>query len=543
MPAVPPQVLAIDLGTSGMKAALVAVDGTVTGWAEYAVPLRVLPGGGAEQDPQAWWAALIEVVAELGRAHPAHLRAVTTVCSSSQGEGTIAVDAAGEPLTQCITWLDMRGAAHLRRQFGGFPAYQGMSLRRIVRWLRLTGGMPSTTGKDPAAHMLLVRDTMPQVYAQTATFLNALDWINLKLTGRTVATVDSILTSWVTDNRRPDRIRYSPALVADCGIDADKLPPIVACTDVIGTLSAAAAAQLGLPASVQVVAGAIDNTVAAVGAGTTADNDPHLYLGTSSWIAAHVRAKKTDPVAQIASVPCAIGDRYLMTALQATAGANLTWLKDKIVEYDDPLIGAGHLSRDERSIFDAFDVIIPTVPAGANGVLYMPWLYGERAPVDDPDLRAGFLNISLDTNRSDLLRAVFEGVAFNTRWLSGPVGRFLGAPMTTLTVTGGGARSTAWCQILADVLDVQVRRDPDPVKVNVRGAGWIGAVGTGALTFDDVPALLRTDRVFTPTPAHRARYDDIFGVYRDLHSRLAPLYRRLHRTRDTGDGAVADPKR
>src|SRR4051794_6998285 len=197
-----------------MKAALVAADGTVTGWAERAVPLRVLPGGGAEQDPVTWWTALGEVVADLGRAHPGHLAAVTTVCSSTQGEGTIAVDANGDPLTQCISWLDMRGAAHLRRQFGGFPSYSGLSVRRIVRWLRLTGGMPSVTGKDPAAHMLFIRDERPDVYRRTATFLNVLDWINLRLTGRTVATVDSILTSWLTDNREATRIRYAPALLA-----------------------------------------------------------------------------------------------------------------------------------------------------------------------------------------------------------------------------------------------------------------------------------------------------------------------------------------
>jgi xylulokinase len=524
-----PQILAIDLGTSGMKAALVAADGTVTGWAERAVALRVLPGGGAEQDPAVWWRVLAEVVADLGRANPDHLRAVTTVCASTQGEGTIAVDAAGVPLTGCISWLDMRGAANLRRQFGGFPSYGGISVRRIVRWLRLTGGMPSTTGKDPAAHMLLVRDAMPEIYERTASFLNVLDWINLKLTGRTVATVDSILTSWVTDNRRAGDIRYAPVLVADCGIDRDKLPPIVACTDVIGTLTPAAAAHLGLPTSVRVVAGAIDTTAAAVGAGTTGDRQPHLYLGTSSWIAAHVPRKKTDVFAQIASLPCAVPDRYLMTALQATAGANLAWLRDKIVEYDDPLVGAGRVSRDEGSIFNAFDQIIPTVPPGANGVLYTPWLYGERAPVDDPHLRAAFLNISLDTNRSDLLRAVFEGVALNTRWLSRAVDRFLGAPVTSMTITGGGARSGSWCQIFADVLGIDVRRDAQPVAVNARGAGWIGAVGEGMVSFGEIPGLMGTDRVFEPVAANRAVYDEVFAVYQDLHQRLAPVYRRLHR--------------
>ncbi|MBB2940908.1 xylulokinase [Actinoplanes lutulentus] len=526
--ALAPQVLAIDLGTSGMKAALVSPDGTVTGWAERPVPLRVLPGGGAEQDPVAWWDALAEVVADLGRDHPEHLRAVTTICSSTQGEGTIAVDADGEPLTQCVTWLDMRGAGHLRRQFAGFPAYQGMSLFKIVRWLRLTGGMPSVTGKDPAAHMLFIRDEMPDIYERTKTFLNVLDWINLKLTGRTVATVDSILTSWVTDNRKADAIRYAPSLVAASGIDGDKFPPIVKCTEVIGTLAPSAADHLGLPRSVRVVAGAIDNTAAAVGAGTVRDNEAHLYLGTSSWIAAHVPRKKTDVVAGIASIPCAIPDRYLMTALQATAGANLTWLRDKIVEFDDPLVSAGHISRDEGTIFDAFDKIIPSVPAGSDGVLYMPWLYGERAPVDDPHLRAGFLNISLETTRSDLLRAVFEGVALNTRWMTGAVNRFLGTPMSSLVITGGAARSSSWCQIFADVLGVEIRRDARPVLVNARGAGWIGAVGAGLIDFSDISELAQNNEVFSPG-SDQARYDEIFAIYTRLHKQLAPVYKSLNK--------------
>ncbi|GAA2881616.1 carbohydrate kinase [Actinoplanes cyaneus] len=524
---VAPQILAVDLGTSGMKAALVAADGTVTGWAERPVALHLLPGGGAEQDPVAWWDALAEAVAELGRDFPEHVRAVTTICSSTQGEGTIAVDARGEPLTRCISWLDMRGAAHLRKQFGGFPSYGGISVLKIARWLRLTGGMPSVTGKDPAAHMLFVRDEMPAVYAETKTFLNVLDWINLKLTGRTVATVDSILTSWVTDNRRATGIRYAPSLVAASGIDADKFPPIVRCTEVIGTLAPSAADHLGLPTSVRVVAGAIDNTAAAIGAGTVRDNEAHLYLGTSSWIAAHVPAKKTDVGSGIASIPCALPDRYLMTALQATAGANLTWLRDKIVEFDDPLVSAGHVSRDEGTIFDAFDKIIPSVPAGADGVLYMPWLYGERAPVDDPNLRAGFLNISLETSRSDLLRAVFEGVALNTRWMARSVDRFLGAPMTSLVITGGAARSNSWCQIFADVLGIEIRKDANPTAVNARGAGWIGAVGAGMIAFSDIPDLARNDNVFTPGP-DQAAYDDIYDTYTCLHKQLAPVYKKLN---------------
>ncbi len=523
----PPQVLAIDLGTSAMKVALVGHDGAVTGWAQRAVDLQVLPGGGAEQRPEDWWTALGEAAADLGRAHPEAMRAVTTVCGSVQGEGTIPMgrDAKGElvPLHPCLLWMDMRGAAALRRQFGGVPHTRGIALRHLQRWIRLTGGAPSFTGKDPAAHMLWVRDERPEVYARTEVFLGVPDYINHRLTGRVAASVDSILTSWVTDNRDPRAIAYSDALVAASGVRRDQLPEVVACTDVLGPLTKGAAAHLGLREGVQVVAGAMDTTAAAIGAGTTGLGEPHLYLGTSSWIAAHVPRKKTDVLHGIASVPCAQPDRYLMTALQATAGGNLTWVRDKVLDHDDPLVAAS----DSGGFFPAIDEIVPRVPPGANGAMWMPWLWGERAPVDDLDLRAGMVNVSLETTRSDLIRAVLEGVAYNTRWMARPVDRFLGSPMRELAVAGGGAQSDAWCQVFADVLGVPVRRLTDPVQVNARGAAWIGAVGRGELSFADLPGLARVDRVFEPDPAAGAVYDAGFETYTALHKRLAPVYRKL----------------
>lgn len=526
---VPPQVLALDLGTSGMKAALVAADGTVTGWASRGVDLVVLPDGGVEQRPEDWWEALVAVTADLGGDHPRHLRAVTTVCCSAQGEGTIPMgrDRSGElvPLHDCILWMDMRGEPHLRRQFGGRPSHRGISVPRLVRWLRLTGGVPSFTGKDPAAHMLWVRDEMPEVYERTEVFLNVLDYVNHRLCGRVAATVDSILTSWLTDNRDPGSVRYHDGLVADSGIDRDKLPAIIGCTEVLGPLTTRAAEDLGLAADVLVVAGAIDTTAAAVGAGTTGMNQPHLYLGTSSWIAAHVPRKKTDVRHGIASVPCAIPDRYLLTALQATAGGNLTWVRDQVLGHDDPLVEADDAGR----FFEASDVIVPGVPAGANGVVYTPWIWGERAPVEDPDLRAGLFNVALHNNRSDILRAIFEGIAYNTRWLLEPVNAFMGEPATSIALAGGGARSAAWSQIFADVLGTEVRRLADPVAVNARGAGWIGAVGTGEVAFTDLPDLVTVERTFEPDPAHRSVYDEGFATFLDLHKRLAPVYKRLAR--------------
>ena len=175
-------------------------------------------------------------------------------------------------------------------------------------------------------------------YPRLFSKLNALDYLNLRLTGRCLATYDSILTSWVSDNRDTSNVVYSDVLVRGCGIAREKFPEIVKCTDVIGRLRPEVATAIGLSPEVAVVAGAIDSTAAAIGSGAVRDYETHLYIGTSSWLAAHVPFKKTDIMSALASVPCAIPDRYLLIALQATAGGNLTFLRDKILYHKDELL-------------------------------------------------------------------------------------------------------------------------------------------------------------------------------------------------------------
>ena len=220
-------ILAVDLGTSGCKTALVSLEGRVAGWAFAQVPLHILPGGGAEQVPADWWAAFVSTTRRVLEHSGVSPEAVAAVCCSCQGEGTVPVDRDGRALMNAITWADMRGAARIRAHARGWLNFAGYDARRLLRWVRITGGAPSLTGKDPAAHMLLVRDEFPDVYRATYKFLNVLDYLNLRLTGRFVATHDSILTSWVTDNRDLRRVRYHPALLEASGIDADKFPELV----------------------------------------------------------------------------------------------------------------------------------------------------------------------------------------------------------------------------------------------------------------------------------------------------------------------------
>jgi xylulokinase len=428
-----------------------------------------------------------------------------------------------------MLWLDMRGAHEIRRRAGSrVVSIAGYDPLKLMRWIQRTGGAPALSGKDPAGHMAFIQTTWPGVYEKTYRFLNALDYLNLRLTGRFVSTVDSILTSWVTDNRNVENIHYDRKLIGQSGISAEKLPEIVRCTDIVGMLTPTAAEELGLAQETRVVAGSVDNSAAAVGSGAVRDGEAHIYIGTSSWIGAHVPFKKTDVFAQIASVPCAVNGRYLAVALQSSAGSNLSFLRNQILFNDDEF-GTGRPS----DFYSTVEQIAASVPAGARGLLYTPWMFGERSPVDNSSLRAGLLNMSLQHSRADVIRAVLEGVALNTRWMVGPFNRFLRRPLDQVTLVGGGATSDVWCQIFADVLNIPVRQIHSPIQANAIGAALIGYVGIGALTYGDIPALSLTRRTYSPNPDRRAVYDELFEQFQFAYKRLAPLYARLNQ-----DGAT-----
>ncbi|AVT12075.1 xylulose kinase [Paracidovorax avenae] len=534
MPLAQRLVLAIDLGTSGCKCALVSLDGAVHAWSFRPVALHV-QGMQAEQDPEHWWQALLDAAAELLQADAARRRQVVAVCCSTQTEVTVCVDRAGRPLGRAISWLDARGAAATaRRTRGRFANIAGYAPLKLWRWLRLTGGAPSGTGRDIAGHIAYVRDERPDLYERTDKFLNALDYLNMRLCGRVCATQDSILTAWVTDNRDPHRVRYDAGLLKQLGIEACQLPEIVQSTDVLGPLRPEVAQALGLEPHTVVVAGAVDNSAVAVGAAVD-DYATHLYLGTSSWLGAHVPAMKTDVFRKIAAVPCAVGGRYLAMALQSTAGANLSFLRDRILYHPDELAS----DEEHPEVYEVLNRIAARVPPGARGLIYTPWLFGERTPVDDPRLRAGLVNLSLEHSREDIFRAFLEGVALNTRWMMEPFAKLLGRDPGTVTAVGGGAQSEVWCQIMADVTGQPIRQPDNPIQANAIGAAFIAGVGTGELEFSGLHRLRRTRRVYEPAAALQRLYADKFEAFKEVRTRLAPLYHRLNAPATTTDAAAA----
>lgn len=507
-------VLAVDLGTGGPKVAVVTATGRIVAHATEPVALHLLEGGGAEQDPHEWWSAICAASHRALADASVPAEDLIGVGCTAQWSGTVAVGADGSPLMRAIIWMDSRGNRAIRKVAGGSVNVLGYDPRKILRWVQVTGGAPGLSGKDPVSHILFIRDEFPDVYAQTATFLEPVDYLNLRLTGRTCASFDSIAAHWVTDNRAIDRVAYDKRLLEVTGLDRAKLPDLVAPGSIVGSLTAEAASDLGVPAGLPVAAGSGDVHSAVFGSGAVADYDAHLYIGTSSWISAHVPFKKTAPTSNVASIPAALAGRYIIADEHETAGACLTFLRDNLGFAPD---------------FDAMNAMVDEVEPGSGRVLFTPWLNGERSPVDDHTIRGGFHNLSLSTTRAQMVRAVYEGVAFNSRWLLEAVEKFADRRFDSLAFIGGGANSDQWAQIHADVLGREIRQVADPVLANVRGAALITLVVLGRLTVDQIPDRVEIRRTFSPDPATASEYETLFREFVTLYKQTKGIFKRLNR--------------
>ncbi len=299
---------------------------------------------------------------------------------------------------------------------------------------------------------------------------------------------------------------------------------------VLGGLAPPAAAELGLLPGTPVVAGTGDLHSAAVGSGAVADFDGHLYIGTSSWISCHVPFKKTDALTNIASFPSGIPGRYLVADEHETGGACLTWLRDNLLFPNDALSRAATTSAaaPPANVFAALNDVAASAPVGSHGVLFTPWLNGERSPVDDHTIRGGFHNISLSSSRADMVRAVFEGVALNSAWLLGAVEKYTKRPFPSLAFVGGGANSDLWSQIHADATGRTIRQIDDPVLANVRGAGLLTLLALGRLTVGDIPGTVTVKATYQPDPAAGEVYAALLKEFVNLYEKTKAIHKRLN---------------
>ena len=522
----PGTVLAIDLGTGGPKTAVVSLSGAVIGVAHRRVEPHVGADGSAVQDPNSWWSAVVEGATELSELHPDAVARLVAVAVTGQWGSTVPVDAGGEAVGDCMLWMDVRGRDHSRRVLGGRISVEGFAPRKVLTWIRLAGGAPSTEGNDPMGHRLWIQHEQPDLYRRTATFLEPIDFINAKLTGRVAASPVSMLLSWLCDNRRLDQDRYDPTLLRLAEVDPAKLPPLLRTSSIVGTVLADLATAIGLPAGLPVLTALPDLHTAALGSGAVELYEPHLSISTSAWIGCHTPTKRTSITRQMATVPSALPGRYLLANNHETAGVCVEWARNLLVLADDGL------TTPAASSLADLDAVAATAPSGSGGVLFAPWLNGERSPAIDANLRGSFHNLSLSTTRAHLVRSVLEGVAHNARWLLEASESVLRHPLLGIRAIGGGAESDVWCQIHADVLGRPVHRSPGPLLVNVRGAAFFAGLVLGLLDADDVARLTPMDRTFAPDPDSRRVHDLHHREFVKLHKLEAGMYRRLNTDRN-----------
>ena len=514
-------VLAIDLGTTGLKLGLVSVTGEIA-WTYGAELTTERPAhGAAEQDAAEWWRLICDAARKGIASGVIAPEQIVAVSATGQWASTVPVDARGEPVGPCILWMDTRGGRHIRKRIGG--KVSGYKAKAIATWIRHTGGAPATSGADPIGHMLHLEIDRQEIARSARWYLEPVDYLSMRFTGEAAATHASMTGAWLTDNRDLTKLTYDDTLIRLAGVDVAKLPPLRPTASVIGSVRDDVAADLGLPSGVQVVAGTPDLHSASVGAGTTVDYQTHMAFSTTSWISCPVPFKKTDVTSQIASIPGAAPEGYLVVNNHETSGACLQWLRDKVIAPDDGL------GSDARPSFDALVALAATVPSGSGGVLFTPWLTGERSPIDDKTARAGFHNVSIETDRGALVRAVLEGVAYNNRWLHEAVEKFAKQRLDPIRVFGGGAQSDLWCQIHADVMDRTIERLADPMHTGLRGAALLAGIALGDVDRNDVRAHTPVDTTFTPDSATRPEYERLYAEFPKLYKAQKDMFHRLNR--------------
>lgn len=514
-------ILVHDVGTTGNKSCLYRIDDRLelVGSALEEYPLYVMDNGGIEQDPDEWWEAIRTATRTLlgrTRIEPTNIRAMA-FCAQMQG--FIPVDQDGNALYRAMSYMDNRGTAQIKRYLqSGALKIEGMNAVKLINALRITGGA-SASVKDPVWKYLWLRDNEPDVFDKMYKWMDVKDYLVLRSTGKFTFGYDSAHATFLFDTRL-DKLSWHEGLCRTYDVNPDHLPPVIGATDQAGELTPQAAHDLGLPEGLPVFGGGGDLSMITLGAGCIDSDTTHIYIGTSGWVVATVDRRMTDLEGMVASILGAIPGKYNYIAEQETSGRCLQWVRDHLVLDEIGVYLEGQIISDKddeyRSLYDYLSEVVETVPPGSGGVIFTPWMHGNRSPFEDPYARGMFFNISLESGKRELIRAVLEGDAFHKRWMLETIEKKV-PQNATLRMVGGGARSDAWCQIVADVTGRPIEVVDHPENVGAAGAALTCGVGLDQFSFADANRLIKVARTFTPQPGNREIYNRLYSVYRQLY--------------------------
>lgn len=496
--------LAHDLGTSGNKATLYALDGTLR--ASYLCEYETYypAPGHVEQDAWAWWRAVSDSTRHMLADSGVPPSDIACVSFSGQMMGCLLVDADGIPLHRAIIWADTRAEQQARRM---------EELLGMEAVYRITGHRVSASYS--AAKLLWMRDNAPNVYTRAHKLLNAKDFIVYRLTGRFATDYSDACGTNLFDIKAR---RWSTHILETLDIDSVLLPEAHASTDVVGTVQPEAAAACGLLAGTPVVIGGGDGACACVGAGVVKAGAAYCVLGSSSWISTADESPVFDPAMRTFNWIHLDPALYTPCGTMQAAGYSYRWFRDAL--FTDEAEAAKAQSINPYALLNDR---AKASPVGAGGLLYLPYLLGERSPWWNLDARGAFIGLSITTSRADMARAVLEGVGYNLKIILQSLSAL--QSIESVTVIGGGAKSDVWTQILADIWQRPLHCPSGSEEATSMGAAICGGVAVGALEgFHVATDFLAAGREVFPDPRNATRYDTLITAFESAYEGLVQTY-------------------
>ncbi len=498
-------VLAHDLGTTGNKATLYDADGALVGSAfrgyqtEYARPRW------AEQSPDDWWRAVCASTHELFRSSAARSDEVACIAFSGQMMGCVPLDRDARPLRKAIIWADQR-AVDQEHWVAERVAPQEV--------YRITGHRLSASYS--LCKMLWLRDCEPDLFAAAHRFVHAKDAVVARLTGAFATDLSDASGMNLLDLGQG---AWSDRILDAVGLDSARLPELHQSTDVVGEVLREVAEEAGVRAGTPVVIGGGDGPCAAAGAGVVSEGAAYNYVGSSSWIALASRKPIHDPELKTFTFAHVVPGMFMPTGTMQAAGASYQWARDQLC-----LSEVQAAEKLGLSAYELMDLEAEGSPAGAQGLLFLPYLMGERSPRWNPRARGAFIGLTIRHTRADIIRAVLEGVTLNLRVILDAF-RAQGAQIQSMRLIGGGARGRLWNRIMADVYGLPVERLAILEEATSMGAALTGGVGVGLYPdFSLAQTMNPVVEVVAPDPAAGAVYDRVYPVFDAAYEALAPVY-------------------
>ncbi len=496
----PVKVIAYDVGTTGLKTCLFEIGKKVNliGAETADYKLYILDSGGAEQDPLDWWAAMCSTTRKLlikTKTDPADIAGIS-FCSQMQG--LVLVDRRGHPLRRAMTYMDQRAVQEIQETMGRGITIAGINLLKLIKSIRETGAVNASV-KDPVWKYKWVEKHEPELFNQIYKWLDVKEFLICRCTNQFVMTEDSAFAALLY-NIREGKKGWSSIICRMLGVNMGHLAEIKKSTDQVGVVTAAAANELGLAEGTPVIGGGGDASLIGVGTGSISTGDTHIYAGTSGWVSTVVDKPLLDITTMIAAIIGAQPGKFNYFAEMETAGKCLEWVKDSLG------LNYGHLTL----------LAGKTLP-GSGGVIFTPWLHGNRCPFEDSKARGIFFNIKLETGINELIRAVLEGVCYHLRWMLEAQDKKIktGEP---IRFAGGVALSDAAGQMLADITGRKVEITENPQNAGAVGAAVLIGLSLRIIdSFEEAKETIRVSKTFTPESRNSKTYQKTYTVFKQLH--------------------------